>query len=94
MVVKIMKMFQTVERSYQDKKTGEEKTIKSKEIIVSDGYHSMLVEATDDMAEKIDKADLAEGTMCMVTVRHLVSSWKKENGEEVFANKCLLLAIQ
>jgi hypothetical protein len=25
MVVKIMKMFQTVERSYQDKKTGEEK---------------------------------------------------------------------
>ena len=44
MVVKIMKMFQTVERSYQDKKTGEDKTIKSKEIIVSDGYHSMLVE--------------------------------------------------
>ena len=41
-----MKMFQTVERSYQDKKTGEDKTIKSKEIIVSDGYHSMLVEAT------------------------------------------------
>ena len=26
MVVKIMKMFQTVERSYQDKKTGEDKT--------------------------------------------------------------------
>lgn len=45
-----MKMFQTVERSYQDKKTGEDKTIKSKEIIVSDGYHSMLVEATDDIA--------------------------------------------
>lgn len=94
MVVKIVKLFQTVERSYQDKKTGEDKTIKSKEIIVSDGYHSMLVEATDDMAEKIDKADLTEGTMCMVTVRHLVRSWKKENGEEVFANKCLLLAIQ
>ena len=50
MVVKIMKLFQTVERSYQDKKTGEDKTIKSKEIIVSDGYHSMLVEATDDIA--------------------------------------------
>ena len=94
MVVKITKLFPTVERFYQDKKTGEEKTIKSKEIIVTDGYHSMLVEATDDMAEKIDKANLAEGTTCLVTVRHLVRSWKKESGEEVFANKCLLLAIQ
>lgn len=54
----------------------------------------MLVEATDDMAEKIDKANLAEGTTCLATVRHLVRSWKKESGEEVFANKCLLLAIQ
>ena len=32
-----MKMFQTVERSYQDKKTGEEKTIKSTELIVLTG---------------------------------------------------------
>jgi hypothetical protein len=94
MVVKIMKLFPMVERSYKDKNTGEEKKIKSKEIIVSDGYHSMLVEATDDVAEKVEKAALTEGTMCMVTVRHLVRSWKKESGEEVFANKCLLLAIQ
>ena len=54
----------------------------------------MLVEATDDVAEKVENAALVEGTMCIVTVRHLVRSWKKENGEEVFANKCLLLAIQ
>lgn len=94
MVVKITKLFPMVERSYQDKKTGEEKKIKSKEIIVSDGYRSMLVEATDDVAEKVENAALVEGTMCIVTVRHLVRSWKKENGEEVFANKCLLLAIQ
>lgn len=94
MVVKITKLFPMVERSYQDKKTGEEKKIKSKEIIVSDGYHSMLVEATDDVAEKVENAALVEGTMCIVTVRHLVRSWKKEKGEEAFANKCLLLAIQ
>ena len=50
--------------------------------------------AADPYGQMIDKADLAEGTMCMVTVRHLVRSWKKENGAEVFANKCLLLAIQ
>ena len=35
MVVKIMKMFPMVERSYKDKNTGEEKKIKSKEIIAS-----------------------------------------------------------
>jgi len=93
MNVRITKLFPMVERTYNDKNTGERRSIKVKELIVTDGYHTMLVEATDEMAERVEKIGVSENTERLVSMRHIVRSWKKESGEEVFANKIQLVSI-
>lgn len=75
-------------------RNGEQVYVKTKELVFSDGIDTFVAEALDQLAEKLDREPLPDGSIvslqCTLDIRRWTS---KETQQEMRANRVRILKI-
>jgi len=70
---------------YTDR-NGMTQTGYSKEMVLSDGLDTFVAEATDQLAQNLEREPIADGTVVNAQLAMSVRTWKSERGNEVRSN--------
>ncbi len=72
---------------------GENITLKSVEVVMTDGNDTFVAEATDQMAETLSDKPLDKGMMYGIRLKMSIRSWENKDHVQVMANNVKLLSI-
>jgi hypothetical protein len=68
-------------------------TIRSKELVMNDGIDSFVAEATDQLAERLEREPLPDGTVVNMQCSLCVRRWKNQQGQDMKATNVRILKI-
>lgn len=92
-LVKVLRKGQMQTRDWTSP-SGENVIINSVELKVSNGIDTFICEATDKLAQQLDKTAFQEGQFAMVNCSLSVRSWKSQSsGRDVESNSIRLNKI-
>ncbi len=91
-LVRVMDQRPMVKRDWTNSQ-GENITLKSVEIVMTDGNDTFVAEVTDQMAETLSDKPLDKGMMYGVRLKMTVRSWENKDHVMVIANNVKLLSI-
>ncbi len=91
-LVRVMDQRPMVKRDWTNGQ-GETITLKSVEIVMTDGNDTFVAEATDQMAETLSDKPLDKGLMYGVRLKMSIRSWENKDHVQVMANNVKLISI-
>ncbi len=91
-LVRVMDQHPMVKRDWTNGQ-GENITLKSVEIVMTDGNDTFVAEATDQMAETLSDKPLDKGLMYGVRLKMSIRTWENKDHVQVMANNVKLISI-
>ncbi len=91
-LVRVMDQRPMVKRDWTNGQ-GENITLKSVEIVMTDGNDTFVAEATDQMAETLSDKPLDKGLMYGVRLKMSIRTWENKDHVQVMANNVKLISI-
>ncbi|MCR5070199.1 MAG: hypothetical protein K6A78_10490 [Prevotella sp.] len=91
-LVRIMDQRPMVKRDWTNSQ-GETITLKSVELVMTDGNDTFVAEATDQMAETLSDKPLDKGMMYGVRLKMSIRTWENKDHVMVMANNVKLMSI-
>ncbi len=91
-LVRVMDQRPMVKRDWTNAQ-GENITLKSVEIVMTDGNDTFVAEATDQMAETLSDKPLDKGLMYGVRLKMSIRTWENKDHVQVMANNVKLISI-
>lgn len=91
--IRIVSQSAMTANDWTNPRTNEVVTIRSKELVMSDGIDTFVCEATDQLAENLERQPLADGTVVNAAFAMNVRSWTSQKGQEVKSTNIRLLKI-
>lgn len=91
-LVRVLEQQPLVSREWTPE-NGQAKIIKSVSVKMTDGIDTFVGEATDQLAEVIDKTPLNKDHIHAVQTRIRVNTWKTKDGKDAMSNNITIIKI-
>lgn len=93
MVVQFIQVFPLAMREYTDR-NGQAATFKSKGFIIHNGDGTLYVEATQELAEKLESLNIEAGACALVQIGSVAREYKTKSDETRYSNELTFRNVQ
>ena len=93
MVVQFIQVLPLAKREYTDR-NGQAATFKSKGFVIHNGDGTLYVEATQELAEKLESLNIEAGACALVQIGSVAREYKTNAGETRYSNELTFRNVQ